>query len=175
MSAWRRMVSSVTKRIGHPMSLPRNAWFAWRLDGDFGLYGRVGSQTFNNARIDIGTPGDERFLGGGWSAREGNAEHNFRWTVGRSAFIALPTKAQAPYLVEFLADPFVYPDAPASVSPAPVQTVAWLRKSRLFRRRGSTRSRYPESSSGTDSMPWNCDFPRRSARRLRTCPTILEN
>ena len=72
----------------------------------------MGSQTFNNARIDIGTPGDERFLGGGWSAREGNAEHNFRWTVGRSAFIALPTKAQAPYLVEFLADPFVYPDAP---------------------------------------------------------------
>ena len=107
-----RMVSSVTKRIGHPMALPRNAWFAWQLGGDFGLYGRMGSQTFNNARIDIGTPGDDRFLGGGWSAREGNAEYNFRWTVGRSAFIALPTKAQAPYLVEFVAETFVFPDAP---------------------------------------------------------------
>jgi hypothetical protein len=107
-----RMLSSVTTRIGHPMSLPRNAWFGWYLGGDLGLYGRMGAQTFNNLRIDVGTPDDGRFLGGGWSAREGDAEHNFRWTVGRSAFIGRQTKAQSPYAVEFLSEPFVYPDAP---------------------------------------------------------------
>ncbi len=107
-----QMVSSVTKRIGHPMALPRNAWFAWRLGADFGLYERLGSRAFNNARIDIGTPDDARFLGGGWSGREGDGENNFRWAVGRSAFIAFRTRAQAPYSVEFVAEPFVYPDSP---------------------------------------------------------------
>ena len=108
-----QMVSSVTKRIGHPMSSPMDAWLAWRLGGDFGLYGRIGSQTFNNLLIDVGAPGDDRFLGGGWSGREGSAEHNFRWTVGTSAFIVLQTKAQASYSVEFVAEPFGYPDAPS--------------------------------------------------------------
>lgn len=107
-----RMFSSVTKRIGHPMALPMNAWFASRLGGDFGAYGRMDSQTFNNLRIDVGAPEDIRFLGGGWSGREGNADHNFRWAEGQRAFIALQTKAQAPYSVEFIAEPFVYPNAP---------------------------------------------------------------
>ena len=111
--SFEEMVSSVTKRIGHPMALPRSAWAAWRLGGDFEAYGRLGSQTFNTLRIDVGTPEDERFLGTGWSAREGDGAHNFRWAVGRRAFIALQTKAQAPYSVKFVAEPFAYPDAAA--------------------------------------------------------------
>ena len=106
------MVSSVTRRIGHPMALPRNAWVASHLGGDLEAYGRMGSQTFNTLRIDVGTPDDAGFLGGGWSAREGDASHNFRWAVGHSAFVVLQTKAQAPYSVEFIAEPFGYPDAP---------------------------------------------------------------
>jgi hypothetical protein len=107
-----QMMESVTKRVGHPMALPANAWFAWRYGGDWDLYGRIGAQTFNNARIDIGSPGDGRFLGGGWSEPEGEGDGTFRWAIGARAFVLVQTKESAAYAVEFRAAPFLYDRAP---------------------------------------------------------------
>lgn len=106
-----QMMRSVTKRVGHPMALPANAWFAWRYDANWNLYGRIGSQTYNNARIDIGSPGDDRFLGGGWSSPEREGDTTFRWAVGTRAFVLVQFKASAPYTVEFTAAPFIYQNA----------------------------------------------------------------
>lgn len=107
-----QMVGSVSRRIGHPMSLPMNAWFAWRYGGDWGLYGRVNARTFNNLRIDVGAEGDDRFLGGGWGQPETWGDATFRWAVGGSAWVVFQTKARAPYELRIRTAPFLYDDAP---------------------------------------------------------------
>ena len=87
------------------------------------LYDRVSEQRFNDARIDIGELGDDRFLGGGWSAPERNAELSYRWGVTRESHLVIALrgpvyvepdqpKQLADYLLQFSALPFQFDGAP---------------------------------------------------------------
>ena len=47
-----RIIRSTSSRLGNPFSLPMNLWIARKYGSDLTLYERLGSQTFNNARIE---------------------------------------------------------------------------------------------------------------------------
>ena len=68
-----RIIRSTSSRLGNPFSLPMNLWIGWKYGSDLTLYERLGSQTFNNARIEFGEEGDlppDGRTSSGWSGRE---------------------------------------------------------------------------------------------------------
>ena len=106
-----RIIRSTSSRLGNPFSLPMNLWIGWKYGSDLTLYERLGSQTFNNARIEFGEERDDRFLAFGWSGRERNPNFSYRWAVGRAASIVVPLRQSDDYRLEFRGGPFVYPGA----------------------------------------------------------------
>jgi hypothetical protein len=100
------IVESITQRTGNPLSFPMNIWFAWRHGTDLGHYERLGTQTFNNLRVDVGGTGDDRFLAGGWAGRESNGTRSFRWGLGESSLVLAPLKQPDRYRLRFEAEPF---------------------------------------------------------------------
>ncbi len=103
------IATAFVRRVGNPLSLPMNLWFAWRYETDLGHYERLGTQTFNNLRLDIGSPGDDRFLSRGWSGPE-EADFTFRWNEGPASSLLVRLKASAPYRLVLRAAPLEHPD-----------------------------------------------------------------
>jgi hypothetical protein len=118
-----RIVAAAVERVGNPFSFPANALFQWQTGLEAGAYDRLGVRRYNNAQIDIGTPGDTEFLGSGWADRERNAEMTFRWAVTERSTLGLALMgpryirpgepyALSDYRIRFRAAPFEYPEAP---------------------------------------------------------------
>ena len=57
--------------IGNPFALPMSALTALRFGADLGFYERIGAQTFNNLRVDVGG------AGGTWNGH-GRTRRRFR-------------------------------------------------------------------------------------------------
>jgi hypothetical protein len=118
-----RFVGATAARIGNPFSFPANAIFAWRHGTTPLAYDILGLQLFNNAPIDVGGPGDERFLISGWSGPEQEHDVTFRWATGLQSSVAValmgprfiqPDQPQqlADYILRLRAAPFVFPGSP---------------------------------------------------------------
>ena len=116
------MLAAMTSRIGNPFALPMNAWIALRYDADLGLYERLGQQTFNNLHIDVGEPGDERFLVRGFSAPEQGNQFSFRWSVGDEAYLVAPLREAVDYGLELHVAPF----RPRNVETDPQFIDVWI-------------------------------------------------
>lgn len=84
------MLGSLYERVGNPFSFPANLAFVITTGGSAAQYDRVGVQDFNNARIDIGAPGDERFLLGGWWPAEDSDADSFRWAGPDASGMVVP-------------------------------------------------------------------------------------
>jgi hypothetical protein len=119
-----RMVGAAYRRIGNPFSFPRNVLFAWRHRSSAYQYDQLGSQLFNNVLIDLGGPGDDRFLAGGWAGREEAGALRFRWGMTGESNVVLPLRApltlnrespdpNADFLLRLRAQPFRFPGSPA--------------------------------------------------------------
>ena len=100
---------SVYSRVGNPFSFPMNALTAWRFGGGMELYDRLGSQTFNSFRLDIGSGEDDRFLVKGWSGAEGDSDLTFRWSTGDESSLVAPIKEAVTYRLRVRCEPFAYP------------------------------------------------------------------
>ena len=103
---FREMVGAGTRRLGNPFALPMSALTALRFDADMGFYERIGAQTFNNLRIDVGGVNDERFLLRGFSAPESAGTTTFRWSLGPESRFVVPLKESSDYVLGFRATPF---------------------------------------------------------------------
>lgn len=108
------IVELALERLGNPFAFPRSLFAYWR-HGDPYLHERIGSQRFNNLRIDVGAPEDERFLGPGWHPPESVRRLDFRWSRGDRSSIFAPLKTAASYRLRLRAAPFDYPGAPPQV------------------------------------------------------------
>ena len=106
-----RVLSSVYARVGNPFSFPLNAVFAMRYGGDLTLYDRLGTQTFNNFHLDMGSGTDARFLVRGWSAAERSRGFTFRWAEGTESSLLAPLKERVDYRLRFRCAPISYPGA----------------------------------------------------------------
>ena len=104
-----QMSMSVYSRVGNPFSFPMNAFIAWRFGGGMDLYDRLGSQTFNSFRLDIGSGDDGRFLVKGWSGKEGDSGQTFRWSTGTESSLVAPIKEAVQYRLHVRCEPFAYP------------------------------------------------------------------
>ena len=100
---------SVYSRVGNPFSFPMSALTAWRFGSGMDLYDRLGSQTFNNFRLDIGSGDDGKFLLEGWSVAEGGPNASFRWSAGEESSLVAPLKDAARYRLHVRCEPFAYP------------------------------------------------------------------
>ena len=109
---WDEMTSALYEKLGHPFQLPLSAIVAGEYDVGMPFYDRLRGRTYNNLEIDIGSAGDERYLGRGWAARERNPDMTFRWASAREAIVVVPVKESDDYRLELRAAPFTYPDAP---------------------------------------------------------------
>jgi hypothetical protein len=105
------MVSALYERVGNPFSFPMNAAVAWRYGVDLPFYDRIRGRTYNNLEIDIGSPGDERFLGPGWSVPEQHPQFTYRWADALESSIVVPLVASDDYRFEIQCGPFGYPGA----------------------------------------------------------------
>ena len=102
--------------IGNPFSLPIGAYVAWRYEVGLPVYDRLRGRTYNNLSIDIGAPGDERFLGHGWAAREQHPNFSFRWADSHSSTVLIPLKTNVDdYLLEIEWGPFSAPELPPQI------------------------------------------------------------
>ena len=101
------MVGATTARVGNPFALPMSALTALRFGADLGFYERIGAQTFNNLRIDVGGDNDHRFLLRGWSGAEAGADFTFRWSDGPESTLVVPLKEAADYRLELRCAPFL--------------------------------------------------------------------
>ncbi len=110
-----RILEATTSRLGNPFTLPINAWVAWRYGVTLSSWERLGSQTYNNLRIDLGAPGDDKFLGHGWAEPEGDPELSFRWSVGAESTLLAPLKESDRYAIEIRARAFSFDGAPAQI------------------------------------------------------------
>lgn len=106
-----RVLSSVYARVGNPFSFPLNAVYAMRYGGDLTLYDRLGTQTFNNFHLDLGSGADARFLVRGWSSGERSQGFTFRWSDGIESSVLVPLKEAVDYRLRFRSAPFNYPGA----------------------------------------------------------------
>ena len=111
------------ERLGNPFAFPANAVFVWRHGGSVVTYDQLGQRLFDNLRIDVGGPEDERFLGTGWSGREQNEVISFRWAQNLESVVIVPLAGPrvigpdepqrlADYVLRFRAAPFRFPDSP---------------------------------------------------------------
>ena len=105
-----QMVAAGTRRLGNPFALPMSALTALRFDADMGFYERIGAQTFNNLRIDVGGANDQRFLLRGFSGSERAGNASFRWSEGPESTLVVPLKEAADYVLEFRAAGFAQPE-----------------------------------------------------------------
>ena len=103
---YRDVVGATTRRVGNPFSIPMSVLTAMRFDTDWGFYERVGSQTFNNLRIDVGGVNDARFLVRGWSGPESAGADSFRWSDGPESSLVVPLKEPVDYRLDLLGAPF---------------------------------------------------------------------
>jgi hypothetical protein len=134
-----RMIDAAYQRLGNPFSFPANMLFAWRHRSSAYQYDQLGLQQFSNIQIDVGGPGDERFLAGGWAGPEGAEGSTFRWAVTEESNIILPLRApltinrespdpRADFILGLRVRPFLYPGAPTQsveilVNGEPVKTL----------------------------------------------------
>ena len=105
------ILGSLYERLGNPFSFPVNAGIAWSYDVGLPLYDRLKGRTYNNLEIDIGAPGDERFLGEGWFGRERDPRFTFRWSAEDESVVVVPLKESDDYRLEIQCAPFAYPGA----------------------------------------------------------------
>lgn len=110
-----RIVESATSRLGNPFLVPWNLWFAWRYETRPTHWEMIDTQTYNNVPIDVGSEGDEKFLGIGWSDRERLQSRTARWAVGRRATVLAKLKEADRYFIELTGAAFRYPGAPAQI------------------------------------------------------------
>ena len=97
---------------------------AWRYDVGLPVYDRLRGRTYNNLSIDIGSSGDERFLGHGWAARERHPNFSFRWANSDNSTILIPLKTNVDdYLLEIEWGPFSGPELPPQIVSIDVNNV----------------------------------------------------
>jgi hypothetical protein len=107
-----RMHDTLYRRLGNPFSLPWNAFLGWKHDIGLPVYDKLLGRSYNNLTIDLGEDDDERFLGGGWAARERAPGGSFRWATGHESVVVAPLKEDADdYRIELKCAPFRYPGA----------------------------------------------------------------
>ena len=116
------MLAATTSRISNPFALPMNAWIALRYQADLGLYERLGPQTFNNLRIDLGEPGDDRFLVRGFSEPEQGSQFSFRWSLGDEAYLVALLREAVDYVLELRVAPF----SPRDIETDPQLIDVWI-------------------------------------------------
>jgi hypothetical protein len=105
------IVRVIYDRVGNPLSFPVGAFVAWRYDVELDVYDRMRGRTYSDVTIDLGEPGDDQFLGRGWSGAERGPDLSFRWTDAATSTILVPLKPPAgPYLLEINWAPFIPPD-----------------------------------------------------------------
>lgn len=110
-----RILQATTSRLGNPFVLPMNAWVAWRYGVTLSSWDRLGSREYNNVHIDLGSENDDKFLGRGWSDREGAGESSFRWAVGTESTLLVPLYESDRYAVEMRARAFSFEGAPRQI------------------------------------------------------------
>jgi hypothetical protein len=116
-----RLQDSLYARLGNPFSFPLNAAVAWKYQVGWPFYDKIEGRTYNNLTIDLGEPGDERFLGPGWSGPERAPGFSFRWATGPQSVVVVPLKEADNYQLELRCAPFTYAGAP---SPQIVEVLA---------------------------------------------------
>jgi len=122
--AFNSVTDELYEFIGNPFSLPVGAYVAWRYDVGLPVYDRLRGRTYNNLSIDIGSSGDERFLGHGWAARERHPNFSFRWANSDNSTILIPLKTNVDdYLLEIEWGPFSGPGLPPQIVSIDVNNV----------------------------------------------------
>ncbi len=112
-------------RVGNPFSLPVGAYVAWRYDVSLPIYDRLRGRTYNNLSIDVGAPGDERFLGHGWAAREQHPSFSFRWASNDTSTVLVPLKTNVDdYVLELEWGPFNATGLPSQTVQIEVNSIA---------------------------------------------------
>ena len=109
LRSW-QIADALLRRTGHPMALPASLWFSWRYGTDLGHYERLGTQSFANLRLDLGSGGDERFLVRGWGAAERQGALRFRWSDGAESVLLARLRFDGPYRLVLQAAPLLLPD-----------------------------------------------------------------
>ena len=87
--------------------------YAWRYGTSLVQYDELGRRVYRNVVIDFGEEHDGQFLTFGWSDREREPGMSFRWAVTTESRLVVPVRRRADHLLEFRAQPFTYPGAPA--------------------------------------------------------------
>ena len=108
-----QMINSTYSRVGSPFSFPANMLYAWRYGTSLVQYDQLGGREYSNLLIDLGEEHDGQFLTTGWSERERERGMSFRWAVTAESRLVVPVRRRADHLLEFRAQPFTYPGAPA--------------------------------------------------------------
>ena len=108
-----QIINSTYSRVGSPFSFPANMLYAWRYGTSLVQYDQLGRREYRNALIDLGEEHDGQFLTTGWSEREREPGMSFRWAVTAESRLVVPVRRRADHLLEFRAQPFTYPGAPA--------------------------------------------------------------
>jgi hypothetical protein len=106
-----RAARRVYASIGHPPAAPLSWIFAWnygvspdRFDLAFGR------EPMERVTVALGSPGDEPFLGRGWSyAESGAAGSSFRWSEGGESSLLFSLVAPRKYRLTFRGEPSRHP------------------------------------------------------------------
>lgn len=108
---------AIHRWFGHPFTYPASLFFAARNDVPIGAYDLLAANRFLSdplrpyGRIDVGGPGDDLFLDGGWHGPEASGPTTFRWTDATAGML-IPLDYAATLRVQIHAQPFQYQGAP---------------------------------------------------------------
>jgi len=108
--------------------LPLEKPAVWEQDG-YRAYRVVQPPIAFPFRVDVGTPGAEPYLGGGWDVRTDEQPYNAtaNWATDRTADLYLPLDAAKDATLRLAIAPLNYPGAPAQKLTIHVNDVAVLR------------------------------------------------
>ena len=108
--------------------LPLEKPAVWEQDG-YRAYRVVQPSIAFPFRVDVGTPGAEPYLGGGWDVRTDEQPYNAtaNWATDRTAELYLPLDGPKDATLRIAIAPLSYPDAPAQKLSIAVNGVPVLR------------------------------------------------
>jgi hypothetical protein len=110
------VVDQIYARIGNPFSFPIGAYVSWRYDVPISSYDQLRGRTYNNITVDVGAPGDERFIGHGWAGRESDPHSSFRWANRETSTLLVPLTTDVDdYQLDLEWAPFEAPGLPVQV------------------------------------------------------------
>ncbi|MGE0449869.1 MAG: hypothetical protein AB7Q29_09840 [Vicinamibacterales bacterium] len=108
---FRRVAEVVGSRVGNPFGFPAALWVAWRHRVPLSFYDTMPAAEFRRIHVDIGGGADDGYLTGSWLQPETDGRRTFRWAANPEAVMVVRVRAGS-YRVSFVAEPFVWPDAP---------------------------------------------------------------